>query len=156
MIDEKKRIIDVCCGSKMFWFDKDNPETIYNDSRKVSDVLCDGRKLEINPDTTNDFRNMPYPDNTFDLVIFDPPHLLNVGETSWMAKKYGRLPEDWQPYIKDGFYECLRILNPRGFLIMKWSERDIKTTDMLKAIGIQPLFGDKTGNKRWLIFGGRN
>lgn len=28
MIDEKKRIIDVCCGSKMFWFNKENGEWI--------------------------------------------------------------------------------------------------------------------------------
>ena len=25
---EKKLILDACCGSKMFWFDKDNPELL--------------------------------------------------------------------------------------------------------------------------------
>ena len=45
-----KRILDVCCGSRMFWFDKENENTIYMDKRQLEDTLCDGRKLLINPD----------------------------------------------------------------------------------------------------------
>lgn len=33
------------------------------------------------------------------MVVFDPPHLRTLGETSWMAKKYGKLPKDWQSLI---------------------------------------------------------
>ena len=32
--------------------------------------------------------------------MFDPPHLLKVGKNSWLAKKYGKLPEDWPRVIK--------------------------------------------------------
>ena len=46
----KKKILDVCCGSRMFWFDKENENTIYMDKRQLEDTLCDGRKLLINPD----------------------------------------------------------------------------------------------------------
>lgn len=46
----KKKILDVCYGSRMFWFDKENENTIYMDKRQLEDTLCDGRKLLINPD----------------------------------------------------------------------------------------------------------
>ena len=45
-----KKILDVCCGSRMFWFDKENPDTIFADNREVETTLCDGRKLLIKPD----------------------------------------------------------------------------------------------------------
>ena len=79
----KKKILDVCCGSRMFWFDKENENTIYMDKRQLED---DGRKLLINPDVIGDFRNIPYEDNSFKLVIFDPPHLIKVGESSWVPR----------------------------------------------------------------------
>ena len=38
-----KPIIDVCCGSRMFWFDKNNSNTVFMDNRELSETLCDGR-----------------------------------------------------------------------------------------------------------------
>ena len=101
-----KPILDVCCGSKMFYFDKDNPLVHFNDIRNLNDILCDGRKLEIQPETCWDFRHLPINH----MVVFDPPHLLKVGESSWLAKKYGKLPKDWNLYLKQGFDECMRVL----------------------------------------------
>ena len=135
-----KAILDVCCGSRMFWFDKKNPKTIFMDNRELEDVLCDGRKLEIKPDILADFRNIPFPDNSFYLVVFDPPHLLKVGETSYMAKKYGKLTNDWPKDIKKGFNECMRVLKPNGTLIFKWSEQQIKLKEILDNIDYNPLF----------------
>ena len=57
-----KRILDACCGSRMFWFDKNNPNVIYADNREVETKLCDGRLLVIKRDEIIDFRNMPYKD----------------------------------------------------------------------------------------------
>ena len=93
-------ILDACCGSKMFWFDKENINTIFMDNRKLEDKLCDGRTLKINPDIVGDFRNIPFKDKTFKLVVFDPPHLEKVGEKSWLAKKYGKLNKTWPIDIK--------------------------------------------------------
>lgn len=81
-----KKILDACCGSRMCWFDKDNPDTVFMDCRSEEHTLCDGRRLEIRPDVVGDFRKMPFPDNSFYLVLFDPPHLNNLGESSWLAK----------------------------------------------------------------------
>ena len=49
-----KKILDACCGSKMFWFQKDREDTVYMDIREYEDILCDGRKLEIKPDVIGD------------------------------------------------------------------------------------------------------
>ena len=73
-----KQILDVCCGSRMFWFDKSNPHTVFMDNRVLHDTLCDGRKLDIEPDIVGDFRKIPFDNNTFHIVVFDSPHLLKV------------------------------------------------------------------------------
>ena len=72
-----KPIIDVCCGSKMFYFNKDDEHVLFCDNRSVSDILCDGRKLEIAPNIKIDFRDLSvFKDDTFSLVVFDPPALI--------------------------------------------------------------------------------
>lgn len=68
-----KRVLDPCCGSRMFWFDKNNPDVEFCDIREFEDTLCDGRKLSIAPDTIADFTNLPFEDNTFWHIVFDPP-----------------------------------------------------------------------------------
>lgn len=119
MIAEKK-ILDACCGSRMFWFDKENGDTLFMDERELETELCDGRKLIVKPDIVADFKNMPFEDESFYLVVFDPPHLLKAGQNSWLAKKYGKLDEDtWQSDIAEGFKECMRVLKTNSTLIFK-------------------------------------
>ena len=147
-----KQILDVCCGSRMFWFDKHNSQTVFMDNRILHDTLCDGRTLDIEPDIIWDFRNIPFDDNTFSLVVFDPPHLLKVGENSWLAKKYGKLSETWPQDLKQGFSECMRVLKPNGTLIFKWNEQQIKLSEILKAIEYEPLFGNRRADTHWIVF----
>lgn len=148
----KKKILDVCCGARMFWFDKENENTIYMDKRQLEDTLCDGRKLLINPDVIGDFRNIPYEDNSFKLVIFDPPHLVKAGESSWVAKKYGKLNDTWPIDIKKGFDECMRVLDKSGVLIFKWNEEQRKLKQILDLIDYKPLIGNKRAKTHWLVF----
>lgn len=122
------------------------------DNREFEDILCDGRKLKINPDIVADFRNIPFPENSFKLVVFDPPHLLRAGEKSWLKKKYGQLSKNWQEDIKKGFSECFRILEPYGILVFKWNEEQIKLSEILKLTNIRPLFGNKRAKTHWLVF----
>lgn len=147
-----ERILDACCGSRMFWFDKQNSDVLYMDNRQVNDTLCDGRKLEVNPSLVADFRNMPFEDNSFYLVVFDPPHLLKAGENSWLAKKYGKLGQDWRGDISRGFEECMRVLKPNGTLIFKWNEEQIELKEILKCIKSKPLFGNRRSKTHWLVF----
>lgn len=154
-MDSDKKILDVCCASRMFWFDKLNPNVLFSDIRSEEDILCDGRKLEITPDIIADFRNLPFKDDNFKLVVFDPPHLNKLGKSSWMAKKYGVLGLDWKNDIKQGFKECFRVLEKDGVLIFKWNEAQIKVTEVIALAGKQPLFGHRTGKSGktiWLCF----
>ena len=77
---EEKTILDACCGSRMFWYDKINPLVLFSDIREEEHTLCDGRLLEIKPDVIADFRNLPFDDGQFKLVVFDPPHLEKLGK----------------------------------------------------------------------------
>lgn len=151
-----KPILDACCGSKMFWFDKDNPLVEFCDIRKVPyHEFYPQRYIEINPDTVCDFTSLPFPDKSFKLVVFDPPHLKSVGHTSWTYLKYGELEENWPKMIHDGFAECMRVLDDYGVLIFKWSEIQIPLREILKAIGHEPLFGHRSGKNmktHWLCF----
>lgn len=38
------------------------------------------QKLEIHPDKLMDARQLEFPDNSFYLVVLDPPHLINCGK----------------------------------------------------------------------------
>lgn len=152
-----KKILDACCGGKMFWFDKKNPNVLFMDNRHLDrTLLCDGRHLEVSPDLIADFRNMPFDDNTFNLVVFDPPHLIQAGKNGYMSQKYGTLNRiGWQEYIKKGFDECFRVLKKDGVLIFKWNETDIPVSAILKIIEHEPLFGHKSGKAsktHWLCF----
>jgi len=147
-----KPIIDVCCGSKMFWFNKNHPDVIFMDIRELEDTLCDGRKLVIKPDIVGDFTNIPFPDSTFKLAVFDPPHLEKVGDNSWLAKKYGKLKPGWKEEIRKGFDECMRVLEPGGVLVFKWNEEQIKLKEVLSLIDYSPLFGDRRSKTIWAVF----
>lgn len=151
----KKKILDACCGSRMFWFDRENPDVIFQDIRSETHILCDGRTLDVNPDVVADFTDMPYDNESFKLVIFDPPHLEKLGKSSWMCKKYGRLEDNWEEMLQKGFDECFRVLREDGILIFKWNETDIKVSEILKLTPHKPLFGHKSGrlNKtHWMCF----
>lgn len=154
-MSETKIILDACCGSRMFWFDKENPLALFADIRDEEYILCDGRNLKVHPDIVSDFTDMPFLDKSFKLVVFDPPHLLKVGKNSWLAKKYGKLPEDWPRVIKKGIDECFRVLDDYGVLIFKWNEDQITVREVLSAINRQPLFGHTTGRHgktMWMCF----
>lgn len=154
-------ILDACCGSKMFWYNKKNPDVTFMDNRsgehslgtyRVGDTEKE-RKLVVSPDIIADFRNMPFPDEAFYMVVFDPPHLIHAGKSSWLAKKYGVLDaKSWANDLKQGFSECMRVLKPNGTLIFKWNTEQIPLAKVLEQFGQQPLFGDKRSKTRWLVF----
>ncbi len=158
---ENKKILDACCGSRMFWFDKQHKDTLYVDKRfetlKANDSSSKNgeRTINIHPDLVADFTDLPFVDNSFYLVVFDPPHLKTLGESSWMAKKYGRLENNWKEVIKKGFDECMMVLKTNGTLVFKWNESEIKASEVLGLIPFHPLFGHTTGRQSktiWIVF----
>ena len=148
-------VLDPCCGSRMFHFDPRNQRVLFGDIRDEDHVLCDGRALTIKPDVLMDFREMPFPDARFRLVVFDPPHLRKAGPQSWLRAKYGILTDDWRDDLSKGFAECFRVLEPSGILIFKWNEIQIKVAEILALTDQQPLFGHKSGKRadtHWITF----
>ena len=149
------KILDPCCGSRMMHFDRQNQNVIFGDIRTENHILCDGRSLEVAPDIEMDFRDMPFNDDQFNLVVFDPPHLIKAGKQSWLALKYGKLNEDWRSDIKKGFEECFRVLANGGVLIFKWNETQIKVSEILALTEQKPVFGHISGkraNTHWIGF----
>ena len=144
--------MDATCGSRMIWFNKENENALFMDCREEDDVQIwkstkndSARYLNVHPDVLADFTNMPFPDESFHLVVFDPPHLQKIGDTAWLCKKYGKLRDGWEQMLHDGFWECMRVLKPYGTLIFKWSEIDIPVSKIIKVTGCSPLFGNRSG-----------
>lgn len=154
-----KKILDVTCGARTIWFDKHHPAAVYCDRRREEYrhiwKNAGNCSLNIDPDILCDFTALPFHDDSFSLVVFDPPHLIGAKETAWLVKKYGKLDDTWPKMLHDGFRECMRVLKPDGVLIFKWSEYDITADKVWKAIGQKPLFGHHSGKKSrtfWACF----
>lgn len=151
----KKTVLDMCCGSRVFWFDRADPRVVFCDIRVGSYEMTD-RVIEVKPDVQCDFRQLPFASETFEMVVFDPPHLHKAGPRSRLRHKYGVLNrESWQEDLTKGFAEAFRVLKPGGTLIFKWNETSIKVREILALTPAQPLFGHRSGKRvdtHWICF----
>ena len=149
-------ILDMCCGSRMFWLDKQDSRAVFSDVRSESHTLCDGRLLNIAPDVIADFRQLPFADCSFAQVVFDPPHLDRAGENGWIRKKYGALnKETWRDDIRAGFTEAFRVLRPLGTLVFKWNETQIPVSQVIALTAQKPTIWQRTGKgdkTHWILF----
>ena len=157
------RVLDPCCGGRAFWDDKTNPDVVFGDVRHETLTVTDQshgriggtRTLNIHPDVLMDFREIPYPEASFKLVVFDPPHLERAGPRSWLAAKYGKLGNDWREDLRKGFAECFRVLDADGVLVFKWNETQVKVKEVLALTSVRPLFGHLSGHRtmtHWYVF----
>lgn len=162
-INTTLKILDACCGGKMMWEDREHTSVLFGDCRHETVTVTDRshgkldgkRTVIVEPDVQFDFRNLPFPDNTFGLVVFDPPHLKRAGKKSWMAAKYGKLSENWRDDLHKGFAECFRVLRPDGVLVFKWNEAQVATKEVVRLAPAKPLFGNlsgRSGKTHWLVF----
>jgi len=145
----------------MFWFNRKDPRAMFVDKRREAHSLPDissaggSRTLVIDPDIQADFTALPFENERFSLVVFDPPHLVRNGKNSWLAKKYGKLEGDWKDELRIGFAECFRVLKTDGTLIFKWNENDVPVSQILALTPEQPLFGNRCGKSaksHWIVF----
>jgi len=152
-----KLILDPASSMRSFYFNKKDDRVLFGDIRvKETHLLTNGQTIHIEPDEVMDFRAIPYPDETFKVVVFDPPHMLNLSEKSWMRKKYGVLDkETWQDDLTKGFAECFRVLKDEGTLIFKWNEVSIPLKDILILTPYKPVLGHPSGKRmgtHWVLF----
>lgn len=139
----------------MFWYDKHQKNTLYIDNRRTDGGHIPERPTHsVNPDVLMDFRELALRDESFQLVVFDPPHIIRDGIKGIIGKKYGVLDSSWPHDIRRGFSECWRVLKPGGVLIFKWSEVEIPLSEVLDILPVGPLFGNRVrgSNTVWLCF----
>lgn len=159
---DDKFILDATSSWRQMWIDKNHPNVLYCDRRSEEEITkahTDYEKQRQNSTCTPlrflertvkaDFRHLDFPDETFRLIVFDPPHLRHLGAKSMFRKKYGALnPETWQSDLRKGAAELWRVLQPFGVLIFKWADHDISSEEVLKLFPHPPLFGQLTKKSR--------
>lgn len=176
MSGNEKFILDVTAGMRKIWFDKNQENTVFLDKKDDSELLMDYRntmrainrygignykkRVRTNPTVVGDYAKIEYPNNTFDLIVFDPPHFIKKKQdVHWKFKTWGCLnAETWQSEIKKATRELLRVLKPHGILIFKWNDTDVSVKEVLTLFPIKPLFGHlgtrrkKKNRTYWLCF----
>ena len=156
-MNKDKKVLDVCCGPKGMWFDKQDKRAMYLDKRRETHIdtyPCGTKTNIIDPDIIGDFTDIKQPDNSFWHVVFDPPHI-EQNNTSQITKKYGSLQGDWREMLRQGFKECFRVLKPNGTLIFKWNDCRFPVKEILELTDQKPLYGHKSGKKmgtHWICF----
>ena len=155
---EDKFILDACCSGRAFWYNKKHPNCIYIDIIEENKGFCQGEKnFEVKPDIIMDFRDLKFDDKKFKLIVWDPPHLSTLSESSIFRKKFGCLnAETWSRDLKKGFNEIWRVLDDYGVMTFKWNDDEIKLEKLLKCFKERPLYGTVIKNKKnktyWLCF----
>lgn len=60
--------------------------------------------------STHDFRDLPYIDQSWDVVLFDPPHNADAGARSIMGQRYGTYRQaELEPAVRQGVREAWRV-----------------------------------------------
>jgi len=119
-------------------------------------VYFSNELINVTPDIQARWQNLPFKNESFDLVLFDPPHIFrNEGaKPGGMSKKYGIFyRNNWREIVSIGAMELFRVLKTKGTFILKWSEVDMNIDEILKLIPYPPMFGTHSGkNTHWVCF----
>jgi SAM-dependent methyltransferase len=142
------------------WFDRADGRALFIDNRRETHAVDKGTPgtigrspIVVDPDQLADFTALPFPDASFHLVVFDPPHIERTAALGTLTRKYGILTGDWREMLRKGFAECFRVLKPHGTLVFKWTELKHPVSEILKLTPELPLFGHKTNKTTaWCVF----
>ena len=153
----KKLILDACCGGRQIWFIKKEPHTIYMDIRlEPKGTIALQPNWCVEPDMIADYRELPFKDKAFKLIVWDIPHILSKKNKSIIQKKYGQLDDTYKKDLSTAFNELWRVLEDYGILEFKYADVSIPVKKMLKLFPIEPLFGTPTkkgvNNTFWFCF----
>ena len=129
-------ILDACCGGKTMyhgWHANLGDSLVSIDIRKLSAREWVGGKgwtrnmPPIEPTVQADMNWLPFREQVFDAIIFDPPHL-QVDMRSFMGELYGGWTKTAARKIMVKVNaEFTRVLKPSGLLLMKVLVIDSRT-----------------------------
>jgi SAM-dependent methyltransferase len=80
----------------------------------------------VEPDVVGDNTNMPFSDNSWDIVVYDPPHTGEQGKSKFApiygtgvsVARDGSLTHTYPAFLR----EARRVLKPRGLLLVKLAD----------------------------------
>lgn len=110
------KVIDVTANRRKMWKGVEWPDVTYADIDP-----------EMNPDILADFRALPVADGSYDVIVFDPPHLPAAAASAQsheqMGSSYGlahapkgdNVSAYHAPFLK----EAMRVLRPEGLIFCK-------------------------------------
>jgi hypothetical protein len=154
----EKFILDACCGGRQMWFQKEQENTIFLDIREVEKGTI---KLQpnfcIKPNIIGDYRELPFKDKSFKLIVWDIPHIIGKKINGIIQTKYGYLDKDnYKEDLKEGFDEIWRVLDDYGVLEFKYADINLSIKEILSIFPQKPLFGTVTkkgvNNTFWVCF----
>lgn len=131
--------LDATAGNRMIWPNKNPPLTVFMDKE------CD---LSIPPDIIGDFRKLPFRDDVFQCVVFDPPHSCSIppwwADPSTSKKRRGNLASWYGKFEnKIDMFSSINLAQKEFArvskrLCFKWSELEISLWKIL------PFFNEWT------------
>ena len=109
-------VIDVTANERRMWRDVDWPNVTYSDIDPL-----------MSPDIIGDFRNLPVEDASYDVIVFDPPHLPAAAASPKSMQRFvgnyglGHSPhaDNISSYFAPFLAEAMRVLRPEGLIFAK-------------------------------------
>jgi SAM-dependent methyltransferase len=149
---------------KGIWYQKNHPFVTYMDKRYINgkmqmtkNKISNRRVIRIKPDVIAEWEHLPFKDEIFDMVVFDPPHFIRnkFADENFFYEKYGMLNcKTWKQVLGSAFKELFRVLKSEGTLIFKWNDCYRPIKDIFPLITYKPLFGSVSpkNDTHWVVF----
>lgn len=128
------RVLDCSAGLRGMWLDKHFPSAVYVDIRS-----------EVSPDLVASSTCLPFHNETFDLILFDPPHH-NVGASGEWSLDYGVFTTaEILNLCRRTFPELRRVVKPAGVVLFKWNDHSIGLSRVMPdpETGLVPLVAQR-------------
>jgi hypothetical protein len=108
------RVLDACCRVGAEWATSRRHDCVMSDS----DIAC-------RPAVVSDMRFLPFADESFEEIFFDPPHMIRNDKWSTMYQKnwrgfgFWRSRAEWENALRLCDSEFARVIRPGGVLHVK-------------------------------------
>ena len=154
---QEHRIADLTWGKGVFW-------------RKLPHLSVTGSDLVTVPERPYDFRSTPYADQSFDIVVLDPPYIHSPGRHITdrryqnAATTAGMRHDDIRRLYAEGMREAMRICRPGGQVwvkckdqvqaaVQRWAHTEILVDAQALGLYARDLFllvpTSRTPSGRW-------